>query len=460
MRRRATALLAAVLLLAAGIVIGRGCGPRPSTAPSESPGAMPAQPAAEPVEVERWSCPMHPQIEAHEPGACPICGMDLVPIESPVEAPHEMPMDLDGAPSRRLELSPEAARLAEIRTAAVERRRVDVELSLLGTVEYDETRVREITAWIPGRLTRLYVDFTGVAVRRGAPLVRIYSPELIAAQEEFLQALRARDELLQSGVRSLRDTAQATVDAARDKLRLLGLSRSQIARLEQREAPEEETAIPAPIDGVVVAKHAREGMYVETGTPLYTLVDLSRVWVQLDAYESDLVWLGVGQTVSFSAEGLPGRSFEGRIVFVDPVLSASTRTARVRLEAENPDGLLRPEMFVRATVHPRARRAGEAAPLVIPASAPLLTGRRAVVYVAVPDAAVPTFEGREIELGARAGEWYVVESGLAEGERVVTRGAFKIDSALQIRAQPSMMLPQGGMRGGTAPHDGHAGHAP
>jgi Cu(I)/Ag(I) efflux system membrane fusion protein len=451
-RRSVSTVLAAVVLLGAGILIGRGCAP---SAPPET--AM--QMAEEQASGERWSCPMHPHVESDEPGTCPLCGMDLVPIEAPAEQ-HDHGTGDAAVPSRRLELSPDAARLAEIRTAAVERRRVDVEVSLVGTVAYDETRVREITAWVAGRLTRLYVDFTGVPVRRGAPLVRIYSPELIAAQEEFLQALRARDELAQSGVRSLRDTGEATLEAARDKLRLLGLSRSQVARVERRQAPEEETAILAPIDGVVVAKHAREGMYVETGTPLYTLVDLAHVWVQLDAYESDLAWLEVDQTVSFGAEALPGRRFEGRIAFIDPVLNARTRTAKLRVEVENPEGLLRPQMFVHGTVHPSARPADEAAPLVIPASAPLLTGKRAVVYVAVPDADVPTFEGREVELGARAGDLYVVESGLDEGERVVTRGAFKIDSALQIRAQPSMMLPQGGVPGGATQHDGHGGHAP
>jgi len=213
--------------------------------------------------------------------------------------------------------------------------------------------------------------------------------------------------------------------------------------------------IYAPLSGTVIHKDALEGMYVATGKRIYTLADLSTVWVKLDAYESDMPWIQLGQEVEFIAEAYPGEVFTGQITFIDPVLTARTRTIKLRVDVENPEGKLKPEMFVRAVV--RAQIA-DPDPLVIPASAPLITGTRSVVYVEVPDRENPTYEGREIALGPRAGEYYLVQDGLDEGEQVVVNGSFKIDSALQIRARPSMMSPEGGVAGGG--HQRHAGASP
>lgn len=430
---RSRALVAALVLVLVGYAVGHGCG-------TDRTGELrlSEQPAAE----GRWTCSMHPHIHADEPGRCPLCGMELVPVEMQAEN------SVAG-----LEMSYEAMKRAEIQTVLVERRPVHFELRLVGKIELDETRVREITAWVPGRLERLYVDFTGVKVRRGDPLVLLYSPELVSAQEELLQARRAERALEGSHSERMRRGAQATLKAAREKLRLLGLSPAQIAELEKRGKAEHLSVIESPLDGVVLRKHAVEGAYVETGSPIYTVADLSIVWAKLDAYESDLPWIELGQAVTFESDAFPGRRFQGEVSFIDPVLDPRTRTAKVRVEAPNPDGLLKPEMFVHASVLAKVRAQGAEPPLVIPASAPLLTGRRAIVYVRSPVSERPTFEGREVVLGPRAGDFYVVESGLHEGERVVTRGAFKIDSALQIQGRPSMMLPEGGTPGaGGQPH--------
>jgi Cu(I)/Ag(I) efflux system membrane fusion protein len=426
----------AILLLAAALLIAL-----PGCDASDRPQRDGAE---EDVGGGVWTCSMHPQVRAPGPGDCPICGMDLVPVEGSTEtAPEE---------GRRLTVTDAERRLMEISTGAVERRRVVAEVRLVGAVAYDETSVSRIAAWVPGRIERLHVDYVGYVVREGEAMVDVYAPELVAAQEELVQARLAVER--SSGGDGA--APRRTLDAARERLSLWGLSAGQIDEIEGRGTAEPKVTLLAPIGGTVVEKNAVEGAYVSTGTVIYTIADLSRVWIELAAYESDLALVREGQRVEFTTEAHPGTTFDGTISFIEPVLDPSTRTAVVRAVVENADGELKPEMFVRAVA--RARVGGaEGAPLVIPASAPLLTGTRAVVYVEVPDADVPTYEGREVTLGPRAGDYYVVVSGLAEGERVVTEGNFKIDSALQIRARPSMMSPEGGTRD-AAPHDhGSAG---
>ncbi|MBC8328417.1 MAG: efflux RND transporter periplasmic adaptor subunit [Planctomycetes bacterium] len=475
MRITPTRLLVLLLgVLLAGLLIGRCSAPEVS-----APEASEAAPAAAPAAPTVWTCSMHPQVQLPEAGQCPICFMDLIPLVP----------DADGdAGPRALRMSEGAMALAEIQTARVIRREVAHELQLIGKVAFDETRVATITSWVPGRIERLYVDYTGVTVRPGDHLVDLYSPELYATQQELRQAIGTAARLSESKVGSLGSTSEATVIAARAKLRLLGLAEDQIAEIEASGELLEHLTIRAPIGGVVIHKRALEGMYLEVGSPIFTIADLSKVWVQLDAYESDLAWLRYGQEVQLEVEAFPGESFRGRIAFIDPVLEDATRTVKVRVNVENQDLRLKPEMFVHATVqavltphgkavdpdlagkwmcpmHPEVvadgpgpcsecgmdlvpvtelgfvARAVEQPPLVVPASAALLTGKRAIVYVRVPDAEKPTFDGRVVVLGPRAGDWYVVREGLEEGERVVVQGAFKLDSELQLKARPSMMNP-------------------
>jgi len=448
----------------------------PPTGPEhEHPGGQAAEQAP-----TVWTCSMHPQIRLPKPGKCPICFMDLIPITTEDSVVGE----------RQISFSEEALKLMEVQTTLVERKFVEAEIRMVGKVDYDETRVKNITAWVPGRIDRLYVDFTGITVSKGDHMVDLYSPELISAQAELLQALKAAGSVKESTSELMKRTTLATLEAARDKLRLLGLARAQIDKIESSGAPVTHITIYSPMGGIVIHKHATEGMYVNTGTPIYTLADLSRLWVKLDAYESDLSWIRYGQEVEFSTEAYPGQVFKGKISFRDPILNAKTRTVKVRVNVDNPDGKLKPGMFVRSVLRARVAQGGAVMdpdlagkwicpmhpsvvkaqpgtcdicgmdlvateslytaarepnepPLVIPATAPLITGKRAVVYVRIPDANKPTFEGREVVLGPRAKDYYLVIEGLAEGEVVVTNGNFKIDSALQIQAKPSMMNPQG-----------------
>ncbi|NDY42622.1 efflux RND transporter periplasmic adaptor subunit [Dissulfurirhabdus thermomarina] len=432
-------LLSAALV--AAFLIGLAMGGR-------TPGPATPAPTAAPAAGTIWTCAMHPQIRLPAPGKCPICGMDLIPLRPAPE--KEAPLG-----PRQIRLSPEAVKLAEIQTAPVERRPVDVEIRLFGKIAYDETRLATIASWVAGRIDRLYVDFTGTTVQRGQPMVGLYSPELLSAQEELLQALETYRSTPPGRNARLREDARRNLEAVREKLRLWGLTPGQVREIERRGAASDHVTILAPLGGVVIHKNAVEGLYVKTGTPIYTIADLSRVWIRLDAYEKDLAWVHLGQDVEFRVEARPGERFHGTVTFVDPYLDEQTRTVRLRVEAPNPGGRLRPGMLVHAVVRARlpGPGAGAAPPVVIPASAPLLTGKRAVVYVAVPGRP-GVFEGREVVLGPRAGEFYVVREGLHPGERVVTNGNFKIDSALQIQARPSMMNPEGG---GPAPGHMHGG---
>ena len=413
-----------------------------------------------------WTCSMHPQIRQPVPGDCPICGMDLVPL-----------MDDRGADAgpRELSMSESSRALADIQTVEVRRDFPTAKIRLVGKLDYDETKEKSLTARFPARIERLFVNFTGVRVERGEHLAEVYSPELLTAQRELISAHQ-------------RDPNSSMTAAARDKLRLWDLLPDQIDSILESGEAKDRFELRAPIGGVVVLKKVNGGDYVKTGEPLFKIVDLSELWLYLDAYESDLFWLRYGQRVEFSVETYPGEHFTGRIAFIEPELNRKTRTVPIRVNVPNEDGRLKPGMFARGAVESKITKEGQiyapdmagkwvspmhpeiikdepgpcdvcgmalvpiedlgyvsnlnaAAPLLVPSSAVLRTGKRAIVYVALPDKDRPTYEGRVIALGPKAGDEFIVKSGLNAGELVVTNGAFKIDSALQIQAKASMMHP-------------------
>ncbi|MHC4096998.1 MAG: efflux RND transporter periplasmic adaptor subunit [Planctomycetota bacterium] len=375
----------------------------------------------------------------------------------------------------------------EIETTPVERRFVTAEIRLMGKVDYDETRVKHITAWVPGRIDRLYVDFTGTVVNKGDHMASLYSPELLEDQRALLAALEGAKKIRPDSSEFAKKLKFGNIEVVKRRLKLRGLTDEQIEGIEKTGEVVDHLTIYAPMGGVVIEKHRTEGTYVDIGTQIYMIADLTHLWVKLDAYESDMMWIRYGQEVEFSTEAYPGDVFKGIISFIDPVLDANTRTVKLRVNVDNHDGKLKPEMFVRAVVRANVAQGGmvmnperagkwicpmhpsvikteagscdicgmdlvtteslgyvkvdtpNEAPLVIPASVPLITGSRAVVYVQVPKTEKPTYEGREVVLGPRTGDYYLVKEGLDEGEIVVTNGNFKIDSALQIQAKPSMM---------------------
>ncbi len=493
-KRLSVAIAMAFILLAlfVGIRVGHGLGGggKVVVQGGDTEGAV--------VEKQQfYTCSMHPQIRMTDPnGKCPICFMDLIPVKDSASTGSQ--------DERKLRLGENAIRLAEVETTVVSRFVPTAEVRLYGTVSYDQTRVARINAYFPGRLDRLYVDYVGIPIQRGDHIAEIYSPELLAAFEELRQAKQAV-ELNPSASDLIRSTTVQTLDAARERLRLLGITPEQIVQVESDGKLPDTFTVFSPMKGVVTERAVREGDYVKTGDEIVTVADLSRLWLELEAYESDLPLLRWGQDVEFTVHAQPGRVFHGRISFIEPLVDSMTRAANVRVAVDNAEGLLKPGMFASTVVYARVteqgvvgdmdlankwvclmhpeevyEEAGEcrvcgmnlvqadvlfesnvvdegAKPLVVPRSAVLKTGRRAVVYVKLEEDGQPVFEGREVMLGVRAGDFYIVVQGLEEGEKVVTNGAFKIDSAMQILAKPSMMMPQGGGSGGGHDHGNMGG---
>ncbi len=426
-----------------------------------------------------WYCSMHPSVESSEPGVCPICEMDLIPRDK-------------RDPADPLALTPATVEQLRFQTVPAQRRYVTARVEMNGQVEYDETRLARITAWVAGRLERLYVDFTGMAVRKGDHMVEIYSPELLAAQQEWIQARQALEDVKADALPLVRQTTEAGAEAAREKLELMGLSDRQIRQIALKGQAQRTITIYAPQGGIVTRRHADQGDYVQVGSPIYTIADLRTVWVKFHAYESDVQWLRLGQDVRFTVRSWPGEIFKGTISFISPTVDPQSRTVRVRVSAENEDGRLKPEMTATGLVESKIAAGGrvvdpemagkwlcpmhpgqvsesvgncpicgmaletaeslgyEAAdpsaaprPLVIPVSAVLWTGRRSVVYLQTTDPQTGNrlYHYRQVTLGPRAGGYYIVREGLQDGDQVASQGKFKIDSQRQIDRLYSMMNP-------------------
>ena len=367
--------------------------------------------------VEIWTCSMHPQIREAGPGQCPICGMDLIPLAAGSET-----VGLD-----EVQMTEAAMKIADVQTVTVDESLPEKIIYLPGKVQADERRLKAITSRFPGRIEELYIDFTGQEVRQGQRLASIYSPELIQAQKELLEAA------------SFRETNPSFYQAAVNKLKLWNISEDQIQSILENEELEYSFDIYATQSGTVVEKMVNEGDYVSEGQPLLKVAGLDKVWVLFDAYENDLTWIEEGDEIAFTVQSIPGEVFSSEVVFIDPVINPQTRVASVRTEVENSEGELKPGMFAEGIIESTLEGIEDA--LIIPKSAILWTGKRAVVYVKDPKFEQPTFEYREVILGPEAGDYYVVNAGLEIGEEVVANGVFKIDAAAQLNGKRSMMNP-------------------
>jgi RND family efflux transporter MFP subunit len=419
----------------------------------------------------RYHCPMHPTYTSDKPGECPICGMNLVPIDeapapktptgerqvvyyrSPMNpsvrsdkpAKDEMGMDfvpvyadeLQGPTSgvvgrAAVTISAERRQMLGVRSEAVKRQRVERRIRTVGRIAVDERRLRHIHTKFEGYVEQLYVDYTGDLVRRGQPLLSIYSPELVATQQEYLLAHRAQENLAGSAVRS---AAQGSVDllaAARERLLLWDIRSADIERLEKSGQVRRTLDVHSDIAGYVVQKMAVQGMRVTPADTLYDIADLSHLWVLADIYEHDLASVALGAVGHVTVAALPEREWTGKVTYIAPTVEEKTRTVKVRIEVDNPHGELKPDMF--ADVFLQVDR-GEG--LVVPEDSVIDAGDRNLVFI---DHGEGRFEPREVKLGVKAdGGGIQVLSGVSEGDRVVTAANFLLDSESSLKAALSSM---------------------
>lgn len=448
-----------------------------------------------------WTCSMHPQVRLPKPGKCPICSMPLIPAKPGAKSTGTNAAGTAASESM-LELSDHARAMASVATAVVERRPLTHEIRAVGKVQYNETTLAVINSRVDGYIERLYVDFTGVDVQPGDHLVDLYSPDLLVAQQELLIALENR-------------ASTNLVESARIKLLRWGLTQAQVDDLTQHRKISERVTLFSPSRGTVTEKMAVQKGMVKAGEMLFRLANLDSVWLYFDVYESELGRVQYGQLVHLTTEAHPGRTFSGRIWFINPVLTEESRTVKVLVNIENTDHALKPGMFASAVIRIPLLSDGRAAPtgvagqftcpmhplvlqpqpgkcklcgmaltqipgptlqlkpdelkvLAVPVAAVLDSGVRTLVYV---ERAKGQFAPVEVKLGSRAGDFYPVLSGLNGGESVAVRGNFLLDSQFQVQGLPSLFYPQGQaavsghQHGGAAPPapaakpTGHEGHA-
>jgi Cu(I)/Ag(I) efflux system membrane fusion protein len=375
--------------------------------------------AAEESKAQIWTCAMHPQIRMPGPGKCPICGMKLIPLSQSGNSN----IDPDA-----IHFTKEATQLANVLTSVVSSQKPVKEIRLYGKVQADERLRQNQVSFISGRIEKLMVNFTGEKVRKGQPLALIYSPELVTAQQELLEAAKTKQ------------SQPEIYEASKEKLRQWKLTDQQIVSIENSGKVQANMEIASTASGIVTARRVNNGDYVSQGSVLYEVSDLSRVWILFDAYESDLLFLRKGDKLDFTIQAIPGTYMSSTIIFIDPMIDPVNRVAKVRVEMNNPGGKLKPEMFATGMV--KANLDEFKGKLIIPRSAVLWTGKRSIVYVKQPGED-PIFKIREIELGPMLGNSYVVGNGLKEGEAIVTTGAFSVDAAAQLEGKPSMMNQEG-----------------
>lgn len=363
-----------------------------------------------------WTCSMHPQIRLPEKGDCPICGMDLIPADQESAGTSN---------SQAFQMTPEALALAQVQTIVIGGMQAKKELVLSGKLQADERESASLTAKFPGRIEKLFVTFTGEQVKAGQRIATIYSPELLTAQKELLEASKTKA------------TFPQLYQASKDKLSLWKLSAAQIAEIERSGQVKERMDIFADQSGIVLQKNVSVGDYVSMGAVLFTVTNLNSLWLLLDVYESDLPFVALGDEIQFTVAGKPGETLNAKVTFVDPLINANTRAASVRAEIRNVDNTLKPEMFVTARV--QTRTTGSLAEVMVPRTAVLWSGKRSIVYVKVPNASLPEFVMREVTLGNRLGENYQIASGLKAGEEIVSYGAFALDASAQLSGKPSLL---------------------
>ena len=373
-----------------------------------------------------YTCSMHPFIIREKPGLCPICGMELIKkIDSSASSSAERPADM----TAHVSLSPAQRVMANIATVEAKNEILSKEINAAGIVQYDQSRQAKVTAWAAGRIDKLHVNSVGATVSKEKPVAELYSPDLVAAQQEYILAIRSREQLKNSPFPSISQHGEGLVSSARERLTLLGVRESQIAALQKSGRPSVRLAIYSPFSGVVIEKMVQQGQYVSTGEVLFNIADLSTVWVELELYENEFHDIHIGQQVEVRSQSFPEQVFTGRIAFIYPFLDPKTRTVKARVQMANPSLKLKPDMFVSATI-----RVPLESSIVVPLSAVIDSGKRQVVWV---ESSPGMFEPRDVQVGQKSTDSIQILSGINPGDKVAVSGAYLIDSESQLKGNSS-----------------------
>jgi membrane fusion protein, copper/silver efflux system len=402
--------------LIVGIVIGKFIGGSSSVKDGE------VHELEELDKTQIWTCSMHPQIQKDGPGQCPLCGMDLIPVDNSMGGEETLPDEIP--------MSASAMKLAEIQTYIVRKEKPEKEIRMLGKVKADERLMFSQAIHFDGRIEKLYINFTGEKVRKGQKLATVYSAELVTAQKELFEVLK--DE----------STSPSLVEASRNKLKQWKFTDKQISAIEESGKVQTEVDILSDYNGYVIMRMASEGDHFKEGDILFEITDLSKVWLLFEAYENDLPWVKIGDQLEIDLKSIPGQMFKGKVTYIDPYIDPNTRVAYVRVELPNTKGLLKPDMFANGVITSKLPINKDV--VLVPKSSVLWTGKRAIVYVKLPNREHNSFIYREVILGEEAGDFYIIKKGLDEGEEIASNGVFKIDASAQLAGKKSMMNPTGG----------------
>jgi RND family efflux transporter MFP subunit len=387
--------------------------------------------ASAPAGAQTYICPMHPQVVQDHPGTCPICGMELV-LKSAAAAGSSVSVDeLKGA-----HLSPEQEVLANVTPVKPVRDSMALSVPATGEVAVPQDQMREVVAWQDGRIDNLVVGETGGTVREGQHIMDLYSEDLIQAQEEYLIALKAADELGDSGYESIADSTRGLLNASRSKLVRMGMKPEQLLQLEKTRKVVERVPIYAKEGGIVMDKKVAEGMYVMKGEELYSVASLNPIWVEVRLYEKDAASARVGDMVRFTSPAAPGTRFSGRVVLIEPMVDMETRTYKLRVKVDNPGLKLRPGMLLDAQID---FDYGDL--LLLPRNAVLHTGNGDLVYVKASDG---TWQPRSVITGRDFGDRVEIVSGLKQSEEVAGSAVFLLDSEAQLKGVPRPVVGDGG----------------